>query len=94
MKTKRKLTAELNLLKKLTDDHGYMFADLRTGMVHDSDRFTLQFSRNRKTGKHVLTPSRVMRVMAPSDSHLASMANSAKRTIKRKRIARTKLPAD
>lgn len=90
MKSKRSLAAELKLLKKLTDDHGYMFADLRVGMVRDSDRFTLQFSRNRKTGKHVLTPSRVMRVMAPSDSHLASMANAAKRTIKRnKRVSRT-----
>lgn len=78
MKTKRALAAELKLIEKLQVDHGYMFADLRPGMVRDSDRFTMQFRRDRKTGKHTLTAARVMRVMAPDDSHLASVANAAK----------------
>jgi hypothetical protein len=83
MKAKRALAAERKLLEKLQEDHGYMFADLRTGMVNDSDRSTMLFSRNRKTGKHTLTLSRVLRVMAPDGSHLANMVVAAKRTAKR-----------
>lgn len=88
MKTKRALAAELKLLEELQYDHGYMFAALRPGMVLRSDLSTLQFRRNLKTGKHTLTAARVMRVMAPDDSLLASMLRTTKRTpaAKRKKV--------
>jgi hypothetical protein len=49
-------------------EHGYMFGE----SPRKSDRTTIHFSRDRKTGKSSLVAARVMQVSAPTGSWLAT----------------------
>jgi len=57
---------ESRALSELSRDHGYMFQKLR----HRAERFTTQFTRNRKTGKSLLTPAVCIKLIVPVSSDL------------------------
>jgi hypothetical protein len=57
---------EAKLVNQLTNEHCYMFIELR----HKDERETSLFSQNRKTGKTTIAPAVCIRLVVPLDSNL------------------------
>ena len=75
------------LLMRLQNEHGYMFGE----SPRKSERTTMHFRGNRKTGKYSLVTARVMSVSTPASSWLATqMDKLATAKPKRRRMTPTR----